>query len=181
MARDQTQDYFSLNSSCICEVFCGFQRWNLAHIFIPVRDKNLKRTVWVISMINIKLIPDHSLCRDNWLLSHLKKYLAIFLVTLLKCLPVFRSAVCTSAISESQNSWGWKEPLEVILSNPFNLPAQAGPPRAGCPGPCPDSFWISPRMDTPQPLWVAYASARSPSQQKPVSWCSEGTSVTEGP
>jgi len=35
---------------------------------------------------------------------------------------------------ESQNGWGWKAPLEVILPN---APGQAGPPRASCPGPCP--------------------------------------------
>jgi len=32
-----------------------------------------------------------------------------------------------------------------------NCPAQAEPPRAGCPGPSPGGFWISPRMKTPQP------------------------------
>ena len=31
-------------------------------------------------------------------------------------------------------------------------PAQAGPPTAGCPGPCPDSFWISWRTETPPRL-----------------------------
>ena len=64
-------------------------------------------------------------------------------------------------ITESQDSWGWKGPLEVIWSNPF---AQAWPPTAGCPGLRPDSFWVSPRMETPQPLWAACASAQSPSQ-----------------
>lgn len=34
-------------------------------------------------------------------------------------------------LSESQNSWGWKGPLEVTCSKP---PAQAGPPRTGCAG-----------------------------------------------
>ena len=36
----------------------------------------------------------------------------------------------------------------------IQLPAQAGTPRASCPGPCPDSFWISPAIGTPQPLWA---------------------------
>lgn len=39
--------------------------------------------------------------------------------------------------TESQNGRGWMGPLEVTLSNP---PAQAGSPRAGCPGPHPDGF-----------------------------------------
>ena len=43
---------------------------------------------------------------------------------------------------EPQNGWGWKGSLEVIWSKP---PAQAGPPTADCPGPCPDGFWISPK------------------------------------
>ena len=32
--------------------------------------------------------------------------------------------------------------------------AQAGPPKAGCPGPCPVGFCLSPRMEAPQPLWA---------------------------
>ena len=32
--------------------------------------------------------------------------------------------------------------------------AKAGPSGAGCMGPCPDDFWISPRMETPQSLSV---------------------------
>ena len=38
------------------------------------------------------------------------------------------------AITESQNSRGWKGPLWVTQSNP---PAEAGSPTAGCTGPCP--------------------------------------------
>ena len=37
--------------------------------------------------------------------------------------------------SELQDGSVGEEPLEVIWSTP---PAQAGPPTAGCPGPCPD-------------------------------------------
>ena len=37
-------------------------------------------------------------------------------------------------ITESQNGWSWKGPLEVIFST---HPAQARSPTAGCPGPCP--------------------------------------------
>ena len=35
----------------------------------------------------------------------------------------------TIAVTESQNGWDWREPLEVIWSN---TPAQAGPPRGTC-------------------------------------------------
>ena len=41
--------------------------------------------------------------------------------------------------------------------------------------PCPNNFWISPRRETPQPLWATCDSAQSPSQQKSVSWCSDRT------
>lgn len=41
--------------------------------------------------------------------------------------------------------------LEVFWSK---SPAQQmGSPRAGFPGPCPDSFWISPRMKMLRPFW----------------------------
>ena len=74
---------------------------------------------------------------------------------------------------ESQNSWGWNKALEVVWSN---SPAQARPPEAGWPGPCPGSFLISSRMESPQPLSATCASAWSPPQWKNVFWCVEGTS-----
>lgn len=40
-------------------------------------------------------------------------------------------------ITESQNGWGWKAPLEVIWSNST---AQAGWPGSSCPGTYPNSF-----------------------------------------
>ena len=49
---------------------------------------------------------------------------------------------CNLLITDSKNSWGWKGPLEVILSNLL-------PPRASCPRPHPQSFWVSPRLETP--------------------------------
>jgi len=57
--------------------------------------------------------------------------------------------------------WGWKGPLELILSNPS---AQAGTLTAGCPGLSPDNIWISPRRQTVQPLRATCASAWPPSQ-----------------
>jgi len=47
------------------------------------------------------------------------------------------AAVLVSEITESQNVWGWKEPLGVIYSKPR---AEAGSPRAGCREPCPGGF-----------------------------------------
>lgn len=61
---------------------------------------------------------------------------------------------CIGWITESQNGQGWKGPLEVMLSNPL--------PKAGLPRP--DSFWISPRRETSQPLWTARLCAQSLSQ-----------------
>lgn len=51
--------------------------------------------------------------------------------------------------TESQDVWGWKGPLEIILSY---FPAQAGTCRTSSPGPRPQGFWISPKMEAPQPL-----------------------------
>lgn len=62
--------------------------------------------------------------------------------------------------------------LQVIWSNHS---AQAGPPRACFPGPCPDGFGITPRMESLQPPWEICASAWSLTE-KTVSWYSEGTS-----
>lgn len=45
----------------------------------------------------------------------------------------------------SQNVWGWKELLEVIVSK--CLQYQTGPSKAMCPGPCPDSLLISDSKD----------------------------------
>ena len=58
----------------------------------------------------------------------------------------------------TQNGRGWKGPQEIK----YNLPAKAGSPRAGCTGPRPGGFSISPEKDTPQPLWAACSSALSP-------------------
>jgi len=66
-----------------------------------------------------------------------------------------------SVFTESQNGWGWKGLLDVILSCP---PVQAGPPTAGCPGPCPDGFLVFTRMESPQNFWETWTSAQSPSQ-----------------
>lgn len=62
--------------------------------------------------------------------------------------------------------------LEVIRSN---LTVQAGSPRAGCPGPCPGGIWISPRMESLQPL-RATCQCPAACTTESVSWCSEGTS-----
>lgn len=45
---------------------------------------------------------------------------------------------------ETQNGWGWKEPLELIWSNPL---AQSGL-LVICAEPCLESFWISARWET---------------------------------
>jgi len=38
-------------------------------------------------------------------------------------------------------------------------PAQAGSAKAGCPGPCPVRFCISPQMEASQPLWASCSSS----------------------
>lgn len=51
--------------------------------------------------------------------------------------------------------------MEVILPKP---PAKVGPCPASRPGLCPDFFWISLRMETPQARWVSRGNAWSSSQ-----------------
>lgn len=77
-----------------------------------------------------------------------------------------------TVMSVSQPDWDWRWALEVILSKPSS---QAVSPTVHCQGPCLDSVVLSPRMETPQALWVTCASARSPSQLKSCTWCSGGT------
>lgn len=60
--------------------------------------------------------------------------------------------------TESQNSWGWKEPLE----GPSSLLKQGH--RVGCPGLCSDDFWIFLRIEAPQWLWAKWA--RCPHSEK---------------
>lgn len=56
---------------------------------------------------------------------------------------------------------------DLWKSSGSNSPAQAGTPRAACPGLCPDGFfWIYPIMETPQPVWETSASALSSSVKK---------------
>ena len=54
----------------------------------------------------------------------------------------------------SQNGWGWQGPLG--LSGPTSVPVRTS--RAGCPVPCPGSFWRSPRRRlhslSGQRVWV---------------------------
>lgn len=54
--------------------------------------------------------------------------------------------------------------LEGTSVGHIDQTAQAESPRAGCPGPCPDVFRISPRREFPQALWAICASAPSSSQ-----------------
>ena len=63
-------------------------------------------------------------------------------------------------ITEVQNGWGWKGPLEVKQGH-LEPDAQNHVQTAFD---YPDSFLISPGTETPQPLWAAYFRARSPSQ-----------------
>lgn len=80
------------------------------------------------------------------------------------------------ALSTVQGSHGISEGLRLVLPLKITWSAfpQAGPCRASCPGPCPDSFLVSPRMENPSPPWATCASAWSPSQWKSVSCCSKG-------
>ena len=55
-------------------------------------------------------------------------------------------------LRQSQDSWCWQGSLEVIL---FNIPVQAGSPRAGCPA----DFWASSRMETLELLCAPCVSA----------------------
>lgn len=57
----------------------------------------------------------------------------------------------------------------------YNSPAQTRSSKASYPGPCPDGFWISSGMETPQ-FWTTCASAQSLSQEKSVSQSLKGTS-----
>lgn len=56
------------------------------------------------------------------------------------------------------------------------LPAQAGPPGDGSPGPHPDSFWGSPRRENPIFSGRPVPVLSYPHTEKSVSWCSDRAS-----
>jgi len=60
-----------------------------------------------------------------------------------------RSAVASS--SQNFRITEWWRPEGTFGGHLVQCPAQAGPPRAGCPGPLPEGFWRSPSKETPQP------------------------------
>lgn len=61
--------------------------------------------------------------------------------------------------------------------NPLAHVAHAGAlTLAGCPGPCPDGFWVSPKLETPQSPWPTCSHVQSPLQSKSVTWCSDRAS-----
>jgi len=49
----------------------------------------------------------------------------------------------------------WSGLAGTSVGHPVQPPAQAGPPTAGCRGPCPGGSGISPEKETPQPPWAA--------------------------
>lgn len=58
-----------------------------------------------------------------------------------------------SRLTEWQNCWDWKCPLEIIWSN---FPVQAGSLGEVYTGMHPGVFWISPERETPWPSWAAF-------------------------
>lgn len=80
-------------------------------------------------------------------------------------------------IADSQNGGGWKGPQAPHnwISSGDHL-VQPHLFRAGCLGPPPIRFWVSPLMETPLPLWATCASVRPPSQEKSVFLRSDGIS-----
>lgn len=66
-------------------------------------------------------------------------------------LPILCSA--SLWISQNHRIQCWKGSLDIIWSKSF---AQAGPPGARCPGPCPGRFWICPGKEIPQTFWAIF-------------------------
>lgn len=64
-------------------------------------------------------------------------------------------------ITVPPSGWVWKGDLDVIWSN---YPTQAEWLRWGCPGSCRGGFLVSPRMESPQPLWATCCKSQSHSQ-----------------
>lgn len=69
---------------------------------------------------------------------------------------------------EAENTWSWKETVEVVLPTPLLKQGQA---EQDAQDHGQASFWKSPRMKTPQHLWSTYANASSPTEQWNISWC----------
>lgn len=67
------------------------------------------------------------------------------------------------SISHSQN---WDEAGRHLWKSSCPIPAQVGPPTAGCAGSYPDEFLVSPKRETPHPLCLTHNSADDPHGEK---------------
>lgn len=85
--------------------------------------------------------------------------LVCFILLLLLVLSIF---LCFEMlIAVSQNHRMDELGRDLWISFFLTPPAQAGSPIAGCPGPSPDGFWVSPMMETLPPVFPAFSHTHS--------------------
>lgn len=106
---------------------------------------------------NVRLHDTHFLDFNYFILTNTAQYSISFYCCKGALQPLIQLAF-TSIRHPSKNFFpqrhftddrGWKGPLEI----------QAVSPKASCLGPCPDGFWLPPRMEILQPLWSTCASS----------------------
>ena len=80
-----------------------------------------------------------------------------------KASPLAWSPICSEAehpeFTEPHTEWWGLEGTSG--DHPVQPPAESGSPTAGCTGPCPGGFRISPEKETPQPLWQQQQSCKA--------------------
>lgn len=86
------------------------------------------------------------------------------------CDSVVRLFLWISQFSWTLSKWITEWPMFAGISGDSpDLFAEAKPPRASCPRPCPDDFWIFPWIENPQSLLATCASVLALSQQRSLS------------
>lgn len=129
----------SKGSSCCLHFFHPKAKWA---VFIPIAtlpqryiiaQSGQMPKVFLLHSPQSKRLNEQAAIAPSYPITPLIGFLFLFLF----CMVFFNFQLY---FTESHNSWVWKRPLELILSNP---PTQTGLCRSGFKGLCADGFWIN--------------------------------------
>lgn len=121
--------------------------------FFLLGEKKIKRSALCL---HIELLPNFS-SRREVAVSVQYRYSAhkIWLMT----------DVCVCVWFLITECLGLEGSLVMVVSS---LLSKAGVSRAGCSGSSPFGFWVTPRMETPQPLWATSSQGTDTSPPSPL-------------
>lgn len=70
--------------------------------------------------------------------------------SLIKGTQLIKRVLPSFLLQKSQNGWGWRCSGKHLIQSML----RAGSATVGSSEPCPVRFWVSPRVEIPQPLWA---------------------------